>query len=170
MNYQFRITEQLLDSIHVDLSRRHAFAHERVGFIHCRVGIFEGRAVILAEEYLPVADDDYLPSETMGAVMGSAAIRAALRHAYLSKGAMFHVHRHEHEGIPGFSRVDVRENAKFVPDFWKVSPTVPHGAIVLSEDSAAGQVWCPLDRSSKPMTNIVCVGIPIRRLGGHHEQ
>ena len=48
---------------------------------------------------------------------------------------------HEHSGRPSFSRTDLREQIKFVPDFFKVRPQLPHGAIVLSHDRAAGRVW-----------------------------
>ncbi len=54
---------------------------------------------------------------------------------------MFHVHMHGHAGRPGFSRIDLREQSKFVPDFFKVRREMPHGAIVFSRDMAAGRVW-----------------------------
>ncbi|WP_155950885.1 hypothetical protein [Rhodanobacter sp. OR87] len=168
MNYAFRITDRLLKAIHHDLSRPHAFAYERVGHLHCRVGIQADRTVILAEEYRPVADTDYLPSDEAGAVIGPAAIRAALQHAYQRRDAVFHVHRHEHRGVPGFSRLDARENARCVPDFWKVSPAMPHGALVLSFDLAMGRVWCPTTRSSSELRDITCIGPQVRRLGGIH--
>lgn len=168
MNYAFRITGDLLEAVHDDLSRPHMFAYERVGHLHCRIGLWAERAVILAEEYRPVADGDYLPSDEAGAVMGSAAIRSALQHAYGRKDAVFHVHRHEHLGVPDFSRLDAQENAKVVPDFWKVSPAMPHGAIVLSLDAATGRVWCPSSRASTDLCDIVSVGSRIRRLGGFY--
>ena len=48
--------------------------------------------------------------------------------------------------IPGFSSIDMRENARFVPNFVSVAPHAVHGAIVLSDTAAFGQVW--LDRKS----------------------
>lgn len=169
MNYQFRISEALLATIHVDLSRRHAHAYERVGFIHCRFGAGLDRGVILAQNYAPVADADYLENPTMGAVMGPTAIRLALQAAYRHQGPVFHVHRHDHEGVPGFSPVDVRESAKFVPDFWKVAPTLPHGALVLSHDAATGRVWCPRSGNAQPMSAIVSIGTRLTHLGAVHD-
>lgn len=169
MNYQFRISEGLLAAIHVDLSRPHAHAYERVGFIHCRFGAAAHRGVILAQAYAPVADEDYLESDTMGAVMGPSAIRLALQAAYQHHGPVFHVHRHDHDGVPGFSRVDLRESDQFVPDFWKVAPAMPHGALVLSHDAATGRVWCPRDREARPLTAIVSVGTRLTRLGAAHD-
>lgn len=168
MNYAFRITDRLLEVVHQDLSRPHAFAYERVGHLHCRVGVQAERIVILAEEYRPVADADYLPSDEAGAVIGPAAIRTALQNAYRRRDAVFHVHRHDHHGVPSFSRLDARENARCVPDFWKVSPTMPHGALVLSFDSATGRVWCPVTRSCTDLRDITCIGARVRRLGGFY--
>jgi hypothetical protein len=48
---------------------------------------------------------------------------------------------HGHNGLPGFSRVDVTESKKFVPDFFNVAPMMPHGIIVLSHDRAIGLCW-----------------------------
>lgn len=166
--YLFRITHQLLGEIHADLSRPHAFAFERVGFIRCRIGTGDGVQIILAEAYSPVADDDYLKCAHMGALMGPAAIRKALQEAYVSRASMFHVHRHEHAGNPAFSQVDVRENAKFIPDFFKVAATKPHGAIVLSRDGAYGAVWDPTTRQSVQFKEMTSIGFPLRRLGRAH--
>jgi hypothetical protein len=165
MKFQFRITQELLNRIHQDLSRPHPVAQERVGFIVCRVGAASTTQIMIAESYVPVDDADYLASRTMGALMGPAAIRKALQHCYQTKSAMFHVHRHEHRGLPSFSPVDVRENAKFIPDFWKVAPARPHGAIVLSWDRACAAVWDPNTRAPVPLTSITAIGFPCRRLG-----
>ena len=67
-----------------------------------------------------------------------------------------------------FSHLDVRENARCVPDFWKVSPAMPHGALVLSFNAAAGQVWCPLTHSDQLLQDISCIGTHVRRLGGFY--
>ena len=163
MTYDFRVPAGLLANIHADLSRSHSFAYERVGFIRCHVGKSESRSVILAESYHPIDDDDYLESRSMGAVMGSAAIRKALQRTYQHPASMFHVHRHDHRGVPSFSYVDLRESARFIPDFWKVAPQRPHGALVLSLDAATGMAWDPDDRNPKAFNRISSIG---RRLVG----
>jgi hypothetical protein len=73
--------------------------------------------------------------------MGQEAIRNALNLALLDTVGVFHVHIHAHHGRPRFSGVDLREQHKFVPDFFKVRPEMPHGAVVLSYDHAIGRVW-----------------------------
>jgi hypothetical protein len=144
MKLDFRITTTLLDQIHIDLSRPHRFAAERVGFVACRVAnLLPDGLTILAESYLPVAEDGYEDDPTVGAMMNSSAIRNALQHSFRSRNAMFHIHRHEHFGLPEFSTVDLRESKKFVPDFWKVQSGIPHGALVLSKDKANGLCWHP---------------------------
>lgn len=168
MRYSIRIPEPLLHQVHQDLSRRHAHAHERVGFFYCKVADAGDQTIILAERYEPVADEDYLVSDQIGALMGPAAIRKALQSTYKGGYAMFHVHRHEHRGTPGFSRVDLSESAKFVPDFWKVAPRRPHGTLVLSHDEAAGLAWCPQTRQPVPIADIYSVGTRLHRLGGSH--
>lgn len=140
MKVIFKITDQLLGSIRDDLERPHRFAAERVGFISVRAVKTAANLIILAEGYHPVADEDYMDDMSVGAMMSQEAIRQALNVALLKPVGMFHVHMHSHHGRPGFSRTDLREQKKFVPDFFKVSNLV-HGAIVLSYDRQTGSVW-----------------------------
>lgn len=162
MTVHFKITRVLTHQIREDLARAHSFAAERVGFVTCRVGALpSGGIVVLAHDYHPVADEDYLPDHTVGAMMGPAAIRKAMQHAYCSQSAMFHVHMHEHHGAPWFSRTDLREAARFVPDFWNVRPEMPHGALVLSLDSVAGVCWLSSSREMVKISKITIVGAPL---------
>lgn len=167
MNIELRISQALQRSIHVDLSRRHSFAAERVGFIACASGLLsDGGLVLLAESYLPVADDHYVDDLTTGATMGSTAIRIALQTAYNQPISMFHVHRHEHYGLPQFSQIDFRESRRFVPDFFKVQPHRCHGVIVLSHDSAAGLCWVPGMKEPIAIKKIIVVGQPTITMRG----
>ena len=169
MNLIFRARSDLMRHVRADLSRRHAFAAERVGFLTCRSGrLDDGGLVILAFAYDAVAYEDYLDDPTVGAMMGSAAIRKAMQRAYRCGAAdlgLFHIHMHHHRGIPGFSRVDRSENAKFVPDFFNVAPTMPHGAIVLSLDRAAGMCWLQQADQPHPVTRFAMVGGPLQLWG-----
>lgn len=157
----FRIERALLDQIHKDLSRSHPFAAERVGFVACAVGTLDGGHLLLASSYHPVADADYEDDPRVGAMMGSAAIRKALQFAYNQPVAMLHVHRHEHRGRPEFSPVDISESAKFVPDFWKVRPKLPHGMLVLSKNAATGAWWDPATKAVNYMDEVTVIGRPI---------
>ena len=141
MNVIVRSTSQFLTEVRTDLLRPHPFAMERVGFISMKAANTPRSLVLLACGYYPVEDDDYLDDPTVGAMMGSEAIRKALNIALLQPVGMFHVHVHDHVGRPDFSYTDVREQFKFVPDFFKVGGQMPHGALVLSQNRTAGRVW-----------------------------
>lgn len=140
MKVLFKITDQLLFNIRDDLERPHQFAAERVGFVSVRAVKSGDNLIIVSEGYHPVADEDYVDDMSVGAMMGQEAIRKALNVALLTPVGMFHIHMHSHHGRPGFSRTDLREQKKFVPDLFKVNKLV-HGAIILSYDRQAGSVW-----------------------------
>jgi hypothetical protein len=164
MTILFRARKTLLDSVRSDLERRHAFAGERVGFFACRPARLEnGGLLIVVADYEPLADDDYVNDRSAAAVMGPNAIRKAMQRA-LNGGAgdlsLFHVHMHNHRGIPGFSGIDLREDRKFVPDFFNVAPSVPHGAIVLSRNKAAGLCWTARGEEPRPVNRFEIVGAP----------
>jgi hypothetical protein len=165
MKIHFKTLRSLVSCIRTDLLRPHPFAAERVGFISCRVAETHGGIVALAEGYHPVDDEDYLDDQTAGAMMGPAAIRKALQLAYGDRVSMFHVHMHQHSGLPWFSGLDLRENAKFVPDFWNVRPEFPHGALVLSSDSIAGLCWLTPRKKPVRITEFTVVGTPMSLTG-----
>lgn len=162
MRIVFKISRVLLNTVRSDLARPHPFAWERVGFLAGHPGAIGNREiVILAQSYYPVADADYVDTDSVGAMMGAGAIRKALQIGLSNRVSMFHVHMHEHVGKPQFSGVDLRESAVFMPDFWHVCSSHPHGALVLSKDSAAGLCWCPGSRHPLPIEEIVVVGSPM---------
>ncbi len=165
MRIVFKITKRLLEEVRARLSRPHPFAFERVGFLLCRAGLLQdGGVVVLSHGLHDVEDGDYLDDSAAGATMGPHAIRKALQAAYNQGVSMFHVHLHLHSGRPRFSGIDQEETAKFVPDFWNVQPDLPHGAIVLSQDSAFGKCWIPGRKAPVDISSFAVVGIPMRRL------
>jgi hypothetical protein len=170
MTIHFKITAALLDRVRVDLGRPHEFALERVGFITTRPGrLHDGGLILLATDYLPVAEDDYLDKPGFGALMGAVAIRKALEHTYNNRVGMFHVHEHRGRGRPGFSRTDEREMCKFVPDFFNANADVPHGALVLSADSMRAYCWLSRTEGPFQITRHTVVGSPMRLIGDHCE-
>lgn len=142
----FRATQQFMDTVRHDLERSHAFAFERVGFITTRAVQGSEGLVILGDGYYPVADDDYVPDQSVGAMLGSEALRKALELALLQGAGVFHVHMHGPAPRLWFSGIDLREQVKFIPDFFTVCPQMPHGAIVLDAKRAAGRIWLARDR------------------------
>jgi hypothetical protein len=142
----FRTTQEFLKRAHIDLARPHSFAAERVAFITVRAANARRSLLLLAEGYHPVADEDYVDDPRVGAMMGQDAIRKALDLALLQEVGLVHVHEHGHCGRPGFSRIDLSEQLRFVPDFFSVRPEMPHGALVLSQNRASGRIWLGPER------------------------
>ena len=165
MTVIFRARDDLLAAVRRDLQRPHPFAAERVGFLLCRAGgLAGGGVVILVADYHAVENDDYLDDRRVGAMMGPGAIRKAMQRAYNSGAqdvSLFHIHMHEHRGVPSFSRVDLTEAVKFVPDFFNAAPAMPHGAIVLSHDRAAGLCWPKCGTGPEPIGRFASVGAPL---------
>jgi len=161
MTTRFKITRRLLRAIRQDLERPHPFAYERVGFLSAGLSSTDSNLLVLAREYRPVADDDYLHDSSVGAMMGPEAIRKALQWAMAERVAIFHVHAHHGRGQPGFSGVDLREQAKFVPNFFQIAPQWPHGALVLSDDSCFGHIWLDGSKPGDAITGFVEVGAPL---------
>ena len=161
MTFHFKITKRLRDSVLRDLGRPHAFAAERVGFLSCKPAGAPLGLIIAASEYHVVADQDYLRDRLVGAMMGPDAIRKALQIAYNNPASMFHVHVHHHKSVPSFSYTDLRETEKFVLDFFNVQPNVPHGAIILSEDSGVGRCWYRRGELPIWIPKITLVGAPM---------
>ncbi len=124
-----------------DLRRPHAFAAERVGFVSVRAAYAGEDLLLLAQDYHPVADADYLQDDSVGAMVGQEGLRKALEIALLHPVGVFHVHEHFFPGRVWFSHTDLREQHSFVPDFFKVRANMPHGAVVLGPQQAAGRVW-----------------------------
>ena len=142
----FRATAAFLTRARKDLMQPHAFAHERVGFITVRAAQGAEGIVLVAESYYPVADEDYLEDPTVGAMIGQEALRKALELALLNGVGVFHVHMHGLTPRLWFSSTDLREQTKFIPDFFTVCSHMPHGAIVLNAKTAAGRVWLGPDQ------------------------
>lgn len=163
MKVHFRITAQLLQRIRTDLGRRHPHAHERVGFVVARPsGLAGGGLTLMAHDYLPVDDHHYADRPEVGAFVLAAGFRVPLQHAYRHKCSIFHVHMHEHRGPPWFGLYDMAESARFVPDFFNVAPAVPHGALILSHDQAAGLCWPGKGLERRRIAEVVEVGAPLQ--------
>jgi hypothetical protein len=161
----FKAPRSLVATVQTDLRRRHPFAYERIGFIAAGLSWCDAGLLIFACDYRPVEDGDYLRDPSVGAMMGPDAIRKAMQWTMTEDCALLHVHEHSGRGVPNFSSVDLKENAKFVPGFFNVSPQCPHGAIVLSHDAARGQLW--LAKSARPIEidRFTIVGAPLKSWG-----
>jgi len=165
-----KIVGPLLSVIRADLHRRHAFAFERVGFLMAGASwTRQGDLVLLCRDYQPVADEDYERSSTVGARIGSNAMRKALQAAYRHKSAILHIHSHGGRGRPEFSSVDLDSARDFVPGFFNALPQMPHGIVVLSNDSARCLLWTGAKNRPRYVEGFQQVGTPLIKFGGAHE-
>lgn len=167
MKITFKISQALIQAIRSDLIRAHSFAAERVGFVFCRFGRSAvGRLLILALEYLSMADEHYVKDYRYGALLRAEGFSKAFGFAFNHEVGVFHVHLHHHSGRPAFSSIDRREMAKYVPDFFNVRPNLPHGALVLSLDCLSGRCWMSQHSRGVAISDFSVVGAPSVRLKG----
>ena len=134
-----RITAGLLNFIKDDLARPHPFAWERVGFMFCSSAY--GGQLLLASSYQVIADEMYLPDPYVGARFDGNSIRRARQYSLETGQSIIHIHAHEGRGSPRFSPTDMSSLVELVPSFMAVAPSVPHGAVVLSDNCAYGLIW-----------------------------
>lgn len=162
MKASLRITRVLLADIRRDLERPHEFASERVGFVFCRFGLTKTTGlVVLAHEYMSVADDDYIDDGRFGALIGAGAFRRALERSLGAALGIFHIHMHAHAGLPSPSGIDLIESRKFVPDFFHVHNTLPHGTLIVSRNAISGRVWRTETSRPVPFSATTVVGAPM---------
>ena len=166
MKARIKIPNAMLDDIRQDLHRPHAFAFERVGFMTAGVAqAGPGQLLFLARAYRPVADEDYVPDPSVGVKIGSDAMRKAAQFAYQPRSALLHIHTHGGIGRPDFSGVDLTSGSEFVPGFFHSVPRMPHGMLVLSNDSATGLLWFSPEDTGTYAAEFIGVGAPYRKFG-----
>ena len=166
MNVHFKMMERMRLQVIADLERPHNFATERLGFLRCKVAWAKDELLILASHYEIIPDDQYVDDSSAGCYFGERAMRAMLQYSLTNHESIFHIHLHYHSGLPQFSQTDLRESAQYVPDFWHVTPDLPHGTIVLSRNRAFGRCWYPESEEAIDINRITSVGPLVRKLGG----
>jgi hypothetical protein len=162
LNITIRMTRALWAEMQSDLNRDHPFAAERVGFLFAEAAMLPaGALLLLPTTWSPIRDQDYLDDSSAGATIGPAAFRQVLQSTYRAPMSLLHVHRHEHPGRPGFSRKDTESMKQFVPGFFNACRTRPHGAVVLSHDSATGALWPHAAATPHVVSRFELVGRPL---------
>ena len=156
---RLRMLTTLVEDMLVDLRRPHPFAFERIGFLCCRQSRVPSGYLLLGYQYVALADERYLKDKSVGARFDATAIRTGMQLALTESATIFHVHVHEHAGVPRMSRVDDREMQQLMPCFVNVCPECLHGALVLSTDRAYARVWGrALDPAGTDIHRITSVG------------
>lgn len=163
MRWTMRLTASFLDRVRADLRRPHTFAGERMGFVFCRVGNRGGsELLLLATDFDPVLDDEYVEDDTVGARFSGDAYRRAMQRARSDGLGIFLTHEHEHEGKPFFSSVDIEAVDRALPGFRAMDLEQAHGALLLSKDSLNCLCWLPGQTEPERSGRIVVVGRPLR--------
>lgn len=161
---QLRLLRTLYEQITADLARLHPFAYERVGFLYTRRGTgVNGAPLVLAFDYIPVADQHYEISDDLevGASIGVGAVRTVMQHIYDVGCGAWHVHLHDHRGRPHLSTVDRRSLPPLIQAFDQAVPGQLHGALLLSRDYATATTW-PADRNQGiALASVSIVGYPL---------
>lgn len=159
---RLRLTRALLDVILRDLRRPHSIAAERVGFLSVATGQADGGELLaLGMEYHAIPDDHYVADATVGARIGTEAIRGAIRRVLNSGRGLLHVHLHDHRGRPRFSGQDLLDQPLLVESLMRAAPAAPHGMLVLSENSAAAWIWRPGAAGPAVPAQITLIGYPM---------
>lgn len=160
---QFRIPRQVEMQMRKDFARAHSFACERVGFIYTRVtrSVDNNTTLILGSEYNSVPDDDYIDDDTVGARINSRAIRRVMQRVLNTGEGAFHVHLHEHGGLPHLSHVDREELRPMMASIKNAAPQSAHGLLLLSHDASYAEVLVPHKSQFQRATTITTVGFPM---------
>lgn len=170
MKVQIKVMDAVLAAANADLHRPHAFAFERVGFLTAGAAWTGDGLMLVCRAYHPVADGDYERSRSVGAQIGSEAMRKAIEAAYQNRSCLIHIHTHGGFGQPAFSGTDLQSASQFVPGFFSALPRMPHGVVVLSNDSAQGMLWTAPKAAPRLIDEFVQVGAGIKKYGNKYEQ
>ena len=160
---KIKIPRQLYLKMLEDLKREHLYAHERVGFLFTTTKQFsDNRILILAKEYIPVDDGNYIEDNSVGAKINSTAIRNAMQKMMDKDEGCFHVHLHNHSGAPTPSFTDEQGLPDVIRSFANVSQKQANGILILSEDSFYATVKLANDVEFITPSLISVVGYPLR--------
>ncbi len=158
----FKIPKQIHLKMLGDLRRSHSFAYERVGFLFTTSKLLSDNTIlVLAKDYSPVDDKNYIDDNKVGAKINSTAIRNAMQRVMENNEGCFHVHLHNHTGATYPSRTDEVGLPPVAKSFANVSPNQASGILILSEDSFYASVICPNEKKFITPELISVVGYPL---------
>lgn len=138
---KFRIPRSIRCMMLEDLRRPHPWSFERVGFLFTKSKLLNSQTLlIIAIEYVPVGDTDYIEDESVGARISSNAIRQAMQGSLNKKSGCFHVHLHDHRGIPKPSFTDIEGLPGVVRSLSNVASRQANGILILSKNAFFSKV------------------------------
>lgn len=162
MNIQFRIAKTLHQDILNDLKRPHDYTYERVGFIYTKtVQLNNGNYIILATNYVPVNDKNYIKDDSVGAKINSTAIRLAMQGMIDTGCGCFHVHFHKHKGKPFPSITDSEDLPELVKSFNNIKTKEANGFLILSENGFYAETKIDNISDTYKIESFSCIGYPM---------
>lgn len=162
-NIRFRIPKIIHQQMLEDLNRKHPFAYERVGFLFTTSKKLDANTtIILAKEYCPVDDLDYIKDKSVGAKIGTDAIRKSMQKLFNQKGGCFHVHQHSHSGKPHPSLIDKKSLPAIADSFSNIAKDQANGILILSDDSFYSSILLPNKNNLTSPQIISSVGFPMK--------
>jgi hypothetical protein len=136
---KMRLTRVMfLDALR-DLSRPSPLAFERVAVFHARFASQYEQGIVVLTGYSPCPDDAYMPGE-QAANFDSRWLMEESQRAAMQNAGIFLTHAHDHRGKPWFSISDSKTNTTLVYPISRIDPSLPSGALLLSQDSAVALV------------------------------
>lgn len=160
-NIKFRIPEHLHKKMLLDLERSHPFAFERIGFLFAKtVNLSSGVVLVIATNYQPVSDEDYIEDFSVGAKINSSAIRKAMQRTFDQSCGCFHVHLHNHSGKPYPSLTDEESLPSVVRSLENIAPKHANGYLILSKDAFHASIKIETSEKSLDADLISVVGKP----------
>ncbi len=163
MTWQITITQRDYDELHRYLFRPDRDEH--AAFLYAGLHRGADRNRLLVRRIVPVADEDFVPSErgAYRAIKAKAIARAGRKCA--EEGlCLIWVHSHPNSGRSvGFSPDDLDSHARAHPAMIDMTKGLPVAGLVLGEASAAAEVWA-LDEEPMRIESMRVIGRHIRDL------
>lgn len=158
---KFRIPKFVYELMQEDLRKPHPFAYERVGFLFTKtILLFDTSYLIVATDYLPIADEDYIEDMNVGAKINSNSIRTAMQGIVDRNGGCFHVHLHNHSGKPYPSFTDQESLPGIVNSFSNIASKQANGILILSRDGFYTDIKYGNETQTYKANTISVVGYP----------
>jgi molybdopterin/thiamine biosynthesis adenylyltransferase len=136
-------------------------SHENVVFGLASHSVLGGATVLYLRHLIPLQESDYLPNDGHGAVWRGSAMFSVMATAMEQGLGILIFHAHDHAGLPGLSRDDLRSADRLIPMFQRRVPSRPHGTVVISRTHASGLLWVPGTRKPQHLTKLRWFGSSI---------
>jgi molybdopterin/thiamine biosynthesis adenylyltransferase len=159
--WRLRIPERLHQELLSHLFRDDFEEHGAI----IAAGLLEGErgVVLLARELHPAVDGvDFVPGRRGHRRLTAQFVNAKIRHCRDEGLVYLAVHNHFGSGSVSFSDIDLESHERGYPALLDISGR-PVGALVLTEDAVAGDIWTP-DRRRRQISETLIVGANLRRL------